>query len=295
MKRKLIELGGSVYISLPSTYVKANNLVKGAEIHVNQEKGELTISTSPQTKGDTCSIDFEKEMFIVKRYVTALYRRGYSTIKLKYTQSHQDVINEIRDILTRTTIGFEIISQKSNEIIVQSFANENNEELDNVIKRTLYLIKEFINEINSSLTNNNTNLRQVEEIDIEIDKFTNYCCRLIFKGSNIGKYKNIILFNFIKNLEYFADSLLILSRHIRKNNYNLNKFELEIMSDIATMFDHFIKLYSKYSIKDCEKTASFRMHIRKNLKKKDSILDFHIRNSVRRFNDTLSNLIELQL
>ena len=85
MKRKLIELGGSLYASLPSSYTKENNLEKGAEIFINQNKGELTISTSPKTKGDSYNIEFNKnEMFIIKRYVTALYRRGYSKIKIKH-------------------------------------------------------------------------------------------------------------------------------------------------------------------------------------------------------------------
>jgi hypothetical protein len=295
MKRKLIELGGSLYASLPSSYTKENNLEKGAEIFINQNKGELTISTSPKTKGDSYNIEFNKnEMFIIKRYVTALYRRGYSKIKIKHDKGHKEIIEEVREILTRTTIGFEIISQTQTEIIIQSFANEDNAELDNTLRRSLYLIKELINASINSFSNENYNIREVENMDIEIDKFTNYCLRLIFKGSNIGSYKNIILYNFIKNLEYFADSICILCRYARLKNYKLNKFETELIKEISKMFDEFIKLYSNFSITQSEKTVSIRMKIRRLLNKKNSKIEFEIRNIVRRFNDTLSNLIELQ-
>jgi phosphate uptake regulator len=294
MKRKLVELGGSMFISLPSKYTKENSLGKGDEIDIEILKGQLVLSTTPISRENAYSLNIEKQVLIVKRYITALFRRGYSPIKITY--DNPDSIAQVRSTISDELIGIEIISQKPNEIILQSFASEENNELENLLQRIFFLLGDMSNEMLKAFQNSNKNLAEIEKMDIEVDKFTNYCCRLIFKGSNISGYKNIILYTFIKNLEYLADSFKDYCKEVRENQITLNAGEIKIFKDILAEFDLFQKAYFSYSIDTCEELIKLKIEINERIKSTNkNRLFFLEKNIIRRFNDITSNLIELQL
>ena len=131
MKRKLIELGGSVYVSLPSTYVKSNELKKGQEINVDNIDNNIVISTSPIVKETTRTITINNNFMIGKRYVTALYRRGIDSINLNY--EGEQTLKAVKKLMDKDTIGYEIIKQTNNSITIKDFSVKSTNEFNNII------------------------------------------------------------------------------------------------------------------------------------------------------------------
>src|SRR3989344_1107667 len=106
MKRKLVQQGTStLMVSLPSKWIKQNNLTKGSEVDVDEKGSELIISPDEKNNkimgeisliGDTESL--------IRTIITNAYRSGNDKIKITFENNDQFRILE-NTIKTRL-IGF---------------------------------------------------------------------------------------------------------------------------------------------------------------------------------------------
>ena len=83
MKRKVIQIANSTQlISLPRTWTKKHNIIKGQEVNVEEVGENVVVSTDSVPKLLTAEIDIGGFDDIAKRFVYALYQKGVDEIKI---------------------------------------------------------------------------------------------------------------------------------------------------------------------------------------------------------------------
>ena len=159
MKRKLIKQGGGggTTIYLPKQWVEKKNLKAGDEIVINEQDGQLLISSSTKNiKKETVfevKGEYKKNIRLI---IKQLYRQGYERITFKYQSEKQYRI--IESIVEDEYLGVEVTDKKKNQCTVESIIEAKEEKFEiflrkmfQIIQHTMTSIRERSNEV-SKLT-----------------------------------------------------------------------------------------------------------------------------------------------
>jgi len=107
MKRKINKVGhNTMTISLPSEWVKQNNLTKGDELEVKEDGRQLIVGCDNKKKEKDIHIHVKSHEEFMGRLITGPYIIGYNSIKITYEDSkvYEKILRSSNKIL-----GFEII------------------------------------------------------------------------------------------------------------------------------------------------------------------------------------------
>ena len=274
MKRKLLELGGSVFVSLPSIYVKSNNLKKGQEIELEIIDNSVIISSTPIIKESKRNIDISNNHKIGKRYVTALYRKGIDDISLNFEGMKS--LLAVKKLIETDTIGYEIIKQDKDNINIKDFSVKSTEEYNNIIRRIWLILLENSKELlNAAKTNDFVAMQLVRLRDKDINKFSNFCCRLVFKGSLSSFSQSVISYNFLRNLEAMSDSYKELSIYLREEEINLSEQSYRYFEETINILEEYYNIFYKFNLSklnDCVlKIRVIEKKIKLNINKNKSV------------------------
>ena len=191
MKRKVAQIGPStLMVSLPSQWVKANNIKKGEELDVNLSRKEICFSLGnkkEEEKEITLDIsNFNK--YLLSRYLEVLYISNYHKIILHYSSGelHNDKnqtdvnVKSVIKKLSERFIGMEIVSQTKNMTELRCFLLDQEKDLNKIEKRIYFLLNDFINEFFHALEGNYQEFHQnVYNYHDTIYKFTSYYLRVL--------------------------------------------------------------------------------------------------------------------
>ena len=298
MKRKLIELGGSTFVSLPSKYIKANNLQKGQEIEIEQKDNNIVVSTTPITTEITRNIDVKDLHKIGKRFVTALYRKGTDHIKIKYEGIN--ALRSIKKIITTDTIGYEIIKQDNEYIEIKDFSVRDTKEYNQIVRRMWLILLENCEEVLRCFKEkDHEQLELVKLRDKDINKFSNFCCRLIFKGSLGNFEKSVIMYNFLRNLESLSDEFKELSIYVKEEKIKVNKQSIIVLEKVINTLKTLYEIFYKFDINKLNNIAITVRKIDKEIKeifgKKDigSRQNIYLIAMLKKIDQLASNMVEL--
>ena len=86
MKRKIIKQGhNTLTVTLPAEWTKRFNLESGKEIDIDERDNGLFISTEKNGKSKVTEFDITgMDIPTIWKYFTAVYREGYSEVKVKF-------------------------------------------------------------------------------------------------------------------------------------------------------------------------------------------------------------------
>jgi len=280
-QRKLIKLGNSSFaIALPKDWIEKAGLKKGESIFVQQNSnGELIVSpsVSEQPNDKKISINTENKNFeMLKREIRAAYIKGYTSFEIKGLKTKQDKEN-IKKILNNF-LSFELIDSNENEIIAKDFFSLENTALTSFIRRIDNNIREIFEIVLEEIKKekfSQAKLKNIEEIDEDINKFYFLCSRIFMRGidnpSLLTKLKTngIKLFNewwFAFNLEALADGLKYAIKLIAKQDSKKTREKVyEILEKLHKAYfgcmDAFYKNDSSIALNITESTTKIRDEI----------------------------------
>jgi antitoxin component of MazEF toxin-antitoxin module len=167
-KRKLQKLGGSLYLSLPSSWISRFDLSKGGDVNVAiEDSGEIRIF--PEKKEDKkekrSTIDYDKHLF---RNLIREYLFGNDIIEIKkQTAFTRKESKEIFSIINNL-LNLEIIEEESNTISVQNLKSDM--PLKKMIYRMYFLTKSMIEDLIEDPSNKEV-LKGIVERDKLVGKF----------------------------------------------------------------------------------------------------------------------------
>lgn len=248
MKRKVIQIAESTQlISLPRKWCKEMGLKKGDELEVLEDTDKIIITTGNNARipeNYTVSIDISGIGSQSKRIIGALYRAGYDEIHVKY--STQEELTHIYDLLRDGCIGFEIVEQGGNFVVIKKVSDALPEEFESILRRcflhTITLSKECFDVCKNPDVKA---LAKVRMLDHTINKFVDFCERVMTKRF---APRNIPLYHIIEIVEHAADNFKELAIYSTRKKLRLQKELLEAFQQSVSFLEHAYELYYKFDV-----------------------------------------------
>ncbi|MBR9704233.1 AbrB/MazE/SpoVT family DNA-binding domain-containing protein [Candidatus Pacearchaeota archaeon] len=284
MKRKIIRQGhNTLTITLPTEWTKKLNLNAGDEIDLNEDNGSLVINGKQNNGFKTATIDISGfTVPLIWRYFQSAYREGCDEIILKFDKNQKDFegaynyysthfeytkfgekpitkpgIEMITELVNRF-INMEIIEQGEGFCIIREMGEISSKEFDNSLRRIFLLIIDLFDKIISLLKNNKIGdisvCKTLHAMDINVDRFIDYCCRINNKIKDSSFQKNKpIMFSTLFLLELLGDEFKYIGAHLAKSQKNVD----EIVHFARTVKEHFEMYYHLFYKFDRESEMKF--------------------------------------
>lgn len=248
MHRKIIVHGpSSLVVTLPSKWVNKNNLQKGDEVSIDENDNTLKISPILKTEVEkSIEIDFRGlNKKTIKDILIMLHSKGYDKIKILI-----DKINTVKSIniqINKANLGYQIINQFPNYIIIKSILDLNSKEFSNTLRKVFRITNEYFNKINSILNDDDDITENCYIHEESIKKLSGYCKRIMFKQN----HKNTChIYMILENLELIGHYLSEILNNIKDVNYNLSPEFSSYFNKIVKLYLPVYELYYAFSIQE---------------------------------------------
>ena len=322
MKRKIIKQGhGAFTLTLPNDWVKRMNMKAKDEVDVLEEGNQLIINAKKNSDKNSVSLDIsDLPIPIIWKYFCAVYREGYDEIIVKFSDPYKKYENAygfatpyskdsttqngqktvfptIHDIVNRF-IGIEIIDFKNNTCVIRQMEEPSDKQFESSIRRIFLIIDQFFLDLISAIEK--SDFRVLEEThlsDVNLDRFHDFCCRILNKTGSRSPGKSQIIFSSLYLLEMLADefkhiSIFLLNRKKIADQEILLKF----CKGIYNQFKIYEKLYFKFDhslIKEAYEDSFnlFKNSIKLYKKEKEPDILYHLR----KISEYIYSLTELRL
>lgn len=277
MIRKIIRQGhNTMTVTLPSKWARRFNLIPGEEIRIIERENGLFISSEKTDKPSEIEINIAGlSIPLVWKHISTAYREGYEKIIIKfnpedtyespykyfahYIQDSKFVLKEkltphefIEQISDRF-IGFEVIDYGNDFCILKEIGQSTSKEFDSSLRR-LFLLILYMSEgiVNDLKRKNKSFLEKVHRMDTQIDKFHDFCARVLNKTGLEEPSKSSLISTLIYLLELVGDEFKHLA--IQLNSKDFKKIDLEKLINYLNSINEQLKiLYELYYKYDKEK------------------------------------------
>jgi len=238
MQRKLIQLSPSTaVVSLPSSWIKANALKKGAELVLEEVENKIIISLKSVKNGKEITIDIsnlpDKLMWVS---IHAAYVQGYDSIILVTRDSEQTFfMNKVVQYFP----GMIIYEEHKNSVHFKDIGEEANGEkfdLNKLLNRIFHLIATLFDDaLQAAKTKDWSLLANIKKRDYVINSYIAYYFRHMNKSRYNPFSKIGTMHSYVKILEMFADQICILFKVIGKQKLQV-KNELSILTELLNLY-----------------------------------------------------------
>ena len=203
----------------------------------------------------------------------AVYREGYDEVKVMFTPGvalenpykffshHQvdlrhhkdsdkkDIADIIQEFVSRF-IGFEIIECGKDYVLIRELSQPTSREFDNSLRRVLLVLQQMADEILEAIKSGKPKtLMHIHDIDITLDKFHDYCIRILNKNGNKESRKVNTLFSTLFLLELMGDEFKSISHHLMYDFKDYNyKSLVEVTESIKEQIDLYYSMFYKFDI-----------------------------------------------
>ena len=240
VKRKIIKQGhNTLTLTIPSSWAKRFHLKAGDEIDLIEQGKSLLMSTEKSKTPTSTIIDLKGTPLIyLWRSIISAYRAGYDEITVRfqnpkskkkavYTGFGYDnlqhllkkgtvELNHIEAIqaLVNRLIGVEIIDQHEHYCIIREMGETTYKEFDNALRRIFLLLLNMADECFEGYTKNKKEpLKQIHLIDTNLDRFEDFCLRVLNKKGYREYRKTQIMYTILFLLELVGDEYKKLALH----------------------------------------------------------------------------------
>ncbi|MFH2028699.1 MAG: AbrB/MazE/SpoVT family DNA-binding domain-containing protein [Nanoarchaeota archaeon] len=245
MKRKVVQQGpATLMVSLPSKWVKENNVKKGDEVDIEEHKEGLTFRKLG-VKKETKKIELTVKISYPKTIITLirnLYINAYDEICLHFKEEKDILaVNEIVNYL----IGYEIIEQNKERCIIRDIATENPEEYDILFRKVWLTIKTMGDVMIDSLKEGSIDLPylKLKDINLNNSKFSCYCRRILFKHNMTNTSKGLANYIIINLIHMIGRNFFYITEYVKENKFKVKKETIDFAKKIIAEFSQLYNLY----------------------------------------------------
>jgi phosphate uptake regulator len=292
MKRRINLVGhNTLTVSLPSEFVKKQNLKKGQEIEVEEQGNNLLIRSEMKSDLSKKELDLTLIPNLERQFIDAIYKKGYDEVELKY--SDKDQLEKIKKALNNELSTFEIINKTKDLCSIKSVSELEEKEFDNILKRTFILLKEMIDEIYDGLKEKDINkIKQATELEDINDKLTHLLRRSLNKRG-YSEYKNILLlYSLIQSLEKIADDLKDFCKEISPKEID---YALPLVKDLKEIIYLFYNIFYSFNTEEINKINTKRKDLLKKVNNKNFLLNYYIISCCNKVYESIGIIISLRI
>ena len=320
MKRKLIKQGmGALTITLPRSWISKYELKSGDEVEVDEQEKTLLLRLDGKSdilRKTEISID-NFDQVLIWRFFTGVYRLGYDEVTLKFSNIEKvyDVelssfgilekkikmktIEVIQDVVSRC-IGMEIVNQGKNFCVIKDLGETSEKKFDDVLRRIFLLLLSMADDSLKESKENAKSLKSsISIIDNNVDKFTDFCLRLLNKKGYKDFRKISTIYAIILLLEFVGDEYKKIASHMSESRINKINSELiniydKINKQLNLFYELFYKFEEKRIIEICKLDKQLIADINKLLPKlnNDEMKVIHHLKKIRR---SMIDLLQLRI
>ena len=231
-------------ISLPREWAKKQGLKKGDEVELKEAGKHMIITPEKEKAVEKVEIDVTNlDKSLVWRYFGAAYRKGCEEIKLIFKQN-SEAVKEIPDIASRF-IGMEMVEQGKNYYLMKELTASKPEEFENMLKKTFQLLISMSESmLEAAKTNDKESLQNIKYSDKTVNKFADYCFRILNQKGHENTQKTIAYHTIVKQLEDIGDNYKILAEEMAKTK-TANK-TIELVDEINHQLKEFYKIFYEF-------------------------------------------------
>ena len=260
IKRKVIQIANSTQlVSLPRKWTLKYGIKKGDEVEVKEDMGSIIITTEKEMPSNNTEINFKGMSSLIHRALSSLYRAGYDEIKIIFeSTSELEVINHT---INQELIGFEILEQGKEFIVVKQVSNISPAQFDSMLRRTFLFLISTADECKDALTANNFDaLKNLIIRDQTINKLTDYCRRALNKKE--GYFKHLGPgYAIIELLEKIGDDYRDLCKYASDNKKKVDKPILDAIEEINLFLKQVYKLFYNFNLNEMKEFIAKKMEI----------------------------------
>ncbi|MBD3252322.1 hypothetical protein GF386_01175 [Candidatus Pacearchaeota archaeon] len=273
MKRKIVRQGAAtMMISLPSKWIKRNNLGKGDEITISEKDRELIITTEDIKKEKKKAvIDVTGLTPLVNRTLMSFYIKGIDELEVYFKDPKEieifqkSVINEL--------LGFEIIRQSQKSFLIRDITGLAHQEIDEVIRR-IFLILDSMAEELIIAAEKKQSMNPVIETDSSVNKFVNFCLRILNKEGYKDFSKTSQIYGIVSHLEDIGDIYKEIAKKLN-NKEKITKDQIHVMEELRNSLDMFKDLFFHFDMNNLVIFSKNYEKIRRLIKENNKI-DFNL-------------------
>jgi len=279
MQRKVIQQGpATLSISLPSLWVKKFYVKKGDSLFLEEKGKIIEISKKEidnENKKITIKTDDSYDCSVLARMINAAYVSGYNEIEIivhkhifdyrstilyfhsdryKGRNAKVSVMTFITDI-THYFIGFEIVTQSKDKIILKELASTSTEELSIISNRIYLIAKEMGRTVVEGLEKLDPNsYEECNNYEHNINKFYRYYQRIINKTGFSNVTKGLSMYKITAHIEEICDTYKDIIRNVLDKELTKNiKIDKEF-SVLARKVVEYVNKFIEILISNDKKT-----------------------------------------
>lgn len=276
MKRKIIKQGhNTLTVTLPNKWVKRMNLKAGEETDVFENGNSLVINGKQNPEDKCCTIDItDFTIPLLWRYFQSVYRSGCNEIKITFdphknlyedayhyytTQFDYKYLGEkippkpaiamIQEVVNRF-IGIDVLECGKGYCIIKEMAEVSSKEFENSLRRIFLVIFELFDRLIEAIEKDEINhialCKEIHAIDLNIDKFVDYCARILNRVVDAApEKKKPLIFSSLFILELIGDEFKYIAKHLALSKKSV-KDSTKIAKLVRNHFDVYYRLYYKF-------------------------------------------------
>ena len=266
----------SYTVTLPLEWVKAHGLHKSRQIGLDLIGSKIVLSAKKE-ESQQVFINLKHYQNTPLKVLQALYRKGISEIKIKYDSPQQLAI--ITSIINTRLLGYEIIEQKKDHLLVKDITKESSEDFDTILRRIFLLLLE-LTEATDQIT--------INALDSNIKRLVNYCQRILIKQGHIEYYNVPFYYNLLDQLEKLADEYTWI--------LPLKPTAAQKLQQMKQCTRKAYELYYKFAEDEFDNYEFITYKIRREIRQEQKIdvFDMHIHNLARLLNTMYANIFALR-
>ncbi len=284
MQRKVCQVGpATLMVSLPSKWCRSNNVKKGDEIDVNEEGSRLILGGKSKKRKESVSLNAKGVPHVLYRAIGALYKAGYDEIELFYDAPEE--LSIIQHELGRTCVGFEMVEQTKNKVVIRSITTLEKEEFEVILRRCFLSVLSMADESLECATKlDKPGMEKVILSDDSVNRYSDFCRRIINKGLGIKGREPPVYF-IAEQLEKVGDMYRDLMKHLLNHPIKLSKSSLKVYKEVNLFLRSFYEIYYNFDLERMDEFVIKRKEIQKLMgnafeksSKKEVMILFHLNN-----------------
>lgn len=270
MKRKIVKQGAAtLMVSLPAKWAKSQGLDKGDEIDITEEGNKLILATEESQKREQKSkIDVTNYTPLVNRVLVSLYIRGIDELEVTFQKPEE--VKLFQKQIVNELLGFEILKQTNNSMLLKDVTGADVQQIDDIIKRIFFILNSMIEEFVQAVEKKES-LEPIIEIDTSVNKFVNFCLRILNKQGYSDNKKTPLMYGIVSLLEEIADVYKKLAKEIEATKIKMDKEQLEVLADTRKSLQVFESLLKEFKKEKAVEFAGQYEKIKKKIKSKNKI------------------------
>lgn len=283
MEKKLTAQGPkgrkSYTVTLPIEWVKREGLDKRREVELDVVGSKVVISSNKERE-ERVLISGEDYKSNLIKVMQGLYRAGVNEVKFSFADSK--LVEDITSIVEKNLIGYEIVEQRKDYIIIKDITKESEEDFMVIFRRIFLLLIEF---------SETQDIVQAKSLDSNIKRLINYCQRILMKRGHTEFAKVPLYYLILDRLEKIKDEfnwLLQITIPQKKNPAELK--------EINALLRNAYELFYKFEPKKYD-SCQYRTYELKNSIKLSAKVDretIHLHNLARNMNSLYGDIFTLK-